>query len=433
MTEKEVYSNYAKMREVTTKGMEKKNCSFFKNQSKGNVQINCSGLYVKGEPFVLRGVGYQPIPIGKDGKNITHRQEMYNDARIYRDRDFPLIREMNANGIRVWSEVMNETFLDSAWNGGVNPLYVVMGFWINCNEDYSNSAIRQKYIDSFKDYVTKYKDHPAVLAWAIGNENNLPYCSYSSRLPHFYSLANELAKTAYEIEGESYHPVGVVNGDLGYLGIKSYNSDDSSLTYIDFWGMNVFPGETFGYWFDEYSLYTGKPLLITEYGIDAYDNINKKEYETTQSLWTIRQWREINSSKITIGSSVMEYSDEWWKAWSPTTQDYGGYLSPRHPDGYSNEEWWGIVRVKKNNSAGAIDIVEKRKIFFDFKTLWAKEGMYGDLNKDCKIDISDLAIVGKNYGFSGDDNWDKRADLNSDGKVNIIDLAIIGQYFGKKC
>ena len=116
-----------------------------------------------------------------------------------------------------------------------------MGFWINCHENYGDQTVRQNYINKFSEYVNKYKDHPAVLAWLLGNENNLDYCSSPDLIDEFYSLCNDLARIAFEIEGDEYHPVGIVNGDLWNIGVEAMHSDDDSLIYIDFGGSNVYP------------------------------------------------------------------------------------------------------------------------------------------------------------------------------------------------
>jgi hypothetical protein len=58
----------------------------------------------------------------------------------------------------------------------------------------------------------------------------------------------------------------------------------------------------------------------------------------------------------------------------------------------------------------------------------------GDVNKDCKVDIFDLAAVGLAYGsIPGNENWNPNADLNKNGVVNIFDLAIVGWNYGKEC
>jgi hypothetical protein len=343
-----------------------KECKRDKPDSTGRVKINCAGLFINDKPFTVKGVGYQPIPIGKTAESTEDRQEMYKNKDI-RERDFPLLRNMNANSIRTWSEVLSKSWLDDLFNNGTKSIDVLMGFWINCHENYGDQTIRQKYINKFSEYVNEYKDHPAVLAWLLGNENNLSYCSSPDYIDDFYSLCNELGQIAFEIEGDEYHPVGIVNGDLWNIGVEAMNSDDDFLIYIDFWGINVYPGESFGSWFEEYKLLSGKPLLITEYGIDALDNSKETEYQETHAEWVLNQWHEIDQADVTIGSTLMEYSDEWWKAGNPSLHDNGGYPTERHPDGYSNEEWWGVMRTIPE---GQVDKMEKRQVYYDLQKVW---------------------------------------------------------------
>ncbi|KYK27273.1 hypothetical protein AYK26_04010 [Euryarchaeota archaeon SM23-78] len=348
-----------------------KECIMYKPESTGPVKINCSGLFVNNQSFKAKGVGYQPIPIGLTADVPGGTDIIYDSPEIY-NRDFPLLREMNANTIRTWGKVTNTSFLDAAYNNGVNPIYVVMGFWINCYENYGDPAVRQNYIDEFTLYVNEFKDHPAVLVWALGNENNLDYCSNPAYIDDFYSLCNELARVAYEIEGSDYHPIGVVNGDLLSLGSAVYASDDASMNYTDFWGCNVFRGKSFGSFFYDYAALTGKPLLITEYGIDALNNTNYQEYEDVHADWVLSMWSEINNSNITIGSTLMAYSDEWWKTGNHWSHDYGGYPTGAHPDGFSNEEWWGVMRIALNASGGP-DIMQPRMVYYELKDAFYEE------------------------------------------------------------
>jgi len=349
-------------------------CKLYKPLSKGAVKINCSGLYVNNKTFQIKGVGYQPIPIGMTAKSIPDKQFMFNDIRI-RQRDFPLLRIMGANTIRTWSEVLNKTFMDDLYNNGSKPIYVLMGFWINCNEDYNSSTVRQKYINAFTNYVNEYKDSPAVLAWMIGNENNLAYCSASNVLDDFYSLANELAKIAYILEGEKYHPVAIINGDLGGIGDTFFRGDDESLNYTDFWGINSYRGRSFGSLFTDYKFLSGKPIVITEYGIDSLNNSNYMEMQDVQADWDLNQWNEIAANSL--GGTIMAYSDEWWKGadfgncGSDSTHDFScGHGDFPTPDGWSNEEWYGIMRTVPN--PGGADIMQPRQIYYEFRDIWSQ-------------------------------------------------------------
>ncbi|ODS37640.1 MAG: hypothetical protein A7315_03925 [Candidatus Altiarchaeales archaeon WOR_SM1_79] len=385
----EIYNDYLYMINCTPPPI-KKECKLYKPESKGHVKINCSGLYVNNKSFTVKGVGYQPIPIGMTANVPEGADVVFNSPEIY-NRDFPLLRKMNANTIRTWANVINKSFLDATYNNGTNPIYVVMGFWINCDDNYGDPAIWQEYINNFTTYVAKYKDHPAVLMWALGNENNLCTTNFNY-VDDFYSLCNELARAAYEIEGENYHPVGIVNGDLGYIGLNKLNSDDASLNYTDFWGSNVYPGRTFGTWFDDYSVLSGKPLLITEYGIDALNNTNKQEYEDVHAEWVLNQWNEINNANVTIGSILMAYSDEWWKVGSSNSHDYGGYPTDKHPDDYSNEEWWGVMRTVDNGTEP--DIMEPRKVYYALACEFSNS-VFCNSCSDCndKLNNYDCAVV----------------------------------------
>jgi len=380
----EIYEDY--LTEVPPDDRTPKPCMRGKPDSTGPVVLTCDGLMLNGKPFTIKGVGYQPIPIGLTAESFGDKQTMYDDERIYRDRDFPLLRRMGVNTIRTWGEVLSESFLDAAWNNGDHPLYVLMGFWINCREDYSDPVVRQRYREAFGSYVERYANHPAVLAWGIGNENNLGYCSTSSQVESFYSLGDELAQMAYEIEGSGYHPVGIINGDLLYIGLDIFGSEDIDLAHVDFWGCNVYPGESFGTWFTDFAIRSGKPVIITEYGIDALDNRIKQEYEDVQAQYDVSQWREITAAPNTLGAILMSYSDEWWKAGNPNAHDYDGYLTDRHPDGFSNEEWWGIVRITPGVGTD-VDTVTPRKVYYN---LGREFVMLGDMDGNGLLDSYDI-------------------------------------------
>lgn len=61
-----------------------------------------------------------------------------------------------------------------------------------------------------------------------------------------------------------------------------------------------------------------------------------------------------------------------------------------------------------------------------------KNPIVGDLNRDMRVDIKDLAIPAKGYGsYPGDPNWNPFADLNKDNRIDIKDLALIAKNYGK--
>jgi hypothetical protein len=55
-----------------------------------------------------------------------------------------------------------------------------------------------------------------------------------------------------------------------------------------------------------------------------------------------------------------------------------------------------------------------------------------DINRDGKVDITDVATVCKAFGSKpGASNWNPNSDLNFDGKIDMEDIALASRSFGK--
>jgi hypothetical protein len=59
--------------------------------------------------------------------------------------------------------------------------------------------------------------------------------------------------------------------------------------------------------------------------------------------------------------------------------------------------------------------------------------LLGDVNSDGVVDIRDIAIFGKAFGFyPGHPRWNPAADLDGNGIINILDGVKIAKNFGKE-
>ena len=121
-----------------------------------------------------------------------------------------------------------------------------------------------------------------------------------------------------------------------------------------------------------------------EYGIDAFDQTKGNEYEKigtpVQADYAEALWKEVAANSQTcVGATIMSYSDEWWKARyaadpacapdpDPGVQGPCGFQTGAQPDGYANEEWWGLVRIRDNGTEA--DTVEPRAAYYRLQTLW---------------------------------------------------------------
>jgi PKD repeat protein len=375
--------------------------AYGKPESTGPVRIDREArtLIVDNEPYSIKGVGYQPTPIGGSPPNP--------DNPDFYDRDFPLLVDMGCNTIRAWG-MPGINILNKAEEYGIK---VIAGFWMDLSADFNDPAVRDATKQQFTSFVNTYKDSPALLVWAIGNENNYHNGSYAD----YYGLCNELAEIAYQIEGDSYHPVIIVNGNLFNMGVHERDAEDLQLNYIDAWGCNVYlhyfsemdwNGDTRDF-FEVYGEKSLKPLIITEYGADAFYTTNRwslsgYEDETIQADWVQSNVLEIKAaSTVCSGSTIMAYSDEWWKYPNGDNfvQDRGGFYTGDWgdvaPDDYANEEYWGLVRIAPDGTWGAadgLDDVQPRQVYYTLQSIFTEEDVIADFTASPTSGIYPLMV-----------------------------------------
>jgi hypothetical protein len=183
----------------------------------------------------------------------------------------PVLRTLGANAVRLyhWEKTPDHfNFLDQAFNGGLNPIYVIAGYWINegLNIDpVSPTNVRNQIKADFQEMVAAHKDHPAILMWSVGHNLNLPD-AYGKNLSHLFSLINELAEAAHLEEGTKAHPVT-------QPGNQNPVSHPGRLRncgpYPGYLGANVYQGNSSAPCSGDCAITRNRCAL--EYGIDAYD------------------------------------------------------------------------------------------------------------------------------------------------------------------
>jgi len=323
-------------------------------------------LFVNGEPFVIRGVSYSPTPVGK---SPTSGYNWWNDPETYLN-DFPLIREMGANTIRTYGSDATREALDNAY---ANGLYVIMGHWVNYYLNLSIESNRRSEMEKYLTFVRKWKNHPAVLMWSFGNEVEYNYLGAGSgrNLEDWYTLLEETCE-AIKLE-DNLHPTTYSHVDRlgpGGIGDSSVRADDASLRALDVWSVNSYRGRSFGTLFEEYAGLSQKPMLLSEWGCDAWNGVSESEDQSMQADYIRSQWREIERNLapggVCLGGTVFEWSDEWWKAGLPSSHEATSqWQNPNYDDPNMNEEWWGITAV----SAGTY-MKEPRMAYYTLADLW---------------------------------------------------------------
>lgn len=166
------------------------------------------------------------------------------------------IPKYGGNSLRTYSVDENtQAVLDSAME---LKLTVCLGIWINRETDgfnYDDPVAVQKQFDKIKEQVIKYKDHPAVLMWGIGNEVDSRYTNYK-----VWNAINEVAEMIHEVD--PYHPTTTVLAGADPVDIKEIISRAPA---IDILGVNSYSPiihaqeKIAGAGWD-------KPYMITEWG-----------------------------------------------------------------------------------------------------------------------------------------------------------------------
>lgn len=118
-------------------------------------------ILVNGRPFYIRGVSFSTNE-GPDDPS-----EPLSPSRL--SFHFRRIRGLGANSIRRYGyDADTAAVLDAAWR---HNLMVILGFWLDHDVDY---LMDQRQLDRYRariqEWVMRFRTHPAVLTWVLGNE-----------------------------------------------------------------------------------------------------------------------------------------------------------------------------------------------------------------------------------------------------------------------
>lgn len=174
------------------------------------------------------------------------------------DGDKALLAERGGNSARTWG-VGDDTLgrLDDAHKHG---LTVAVGIWLGHERhgfSYDDPKQVREQFEAARDAVMKFKDHPAVLVWGVGNEME-EYAATTK--PKIWKAVNDIAKMIKELDPN--HPTMTVVAEIGGDRVASIHEQCPD---IDIVGINSYGGVTSIP--ARYKEAGGtKPYLITEFG-----------------------------------------------------------------------------------------------------------------------------------------------------------------------
>lgn len=354
-----------------------------------NVKSDTDGqkLSVNGKDFFVNGMNWDYIPIGN---NFNYSLWKQSDEIIIAalNNEMPLLKNMGVNTIRQYTGVPAKWITYIYENYGIytmlNHSFGRYGLTLNGkwtpNTDYSNPLVREILMKEVKAMVNEYKSTPGLLLFLLGNENNyglfwrgaetenVPVQDRKSTKDayHLYKLFNDAVKEMKSIDAS--HPMAICNGDLLFADIIAKECSD-----VDIIGINAYRGLTFTDLYARAKKEIGKPVLLTEFGADAFNTLANNEDQEYQAKVLVSNWKEIYANAAGMGKSgnslggfTFQFSDGWWKTGQTTNLDEhdataswsnGGYINDyKKGQNNMNEEWFGICAKGKTNERGTYDV-----------------------------------------------------------------------------
>lgn len=474
--------------------------------NKTTVEIMNRTMYVNGEVFNIQGMCYSPVPI-RESPSYPPMGDYFTEdyAYIWR-RDIPLLKAMGVNTVRIygWAQRSDHTaFLDEL---ALHGMYAMLTYFVpnGVDFDYTDPAVREVVVSNFTTQVLRYGSHDAILSWSFGNELNGPWnklmdafnkigkcgwtqgtcwqirnptptCKAASRCL-FSGLLGMINDACGNATAVLKRPCTSALADVDFLvdpdpqySRVSWYSD--LVPNVGFWAMQLYRGYSFGTYFSDYEKSTTKypkPMVVTEFGVDAYNdpcgwtetrtsyctNIpdDPKDHrggvknttnftacketnlklinctlpgETAQERYDVNCAQELianypnNHTKkgSVLGGFLMAWVDEFWKGFATQDMCYckpcdprdidkcnpadypgkacctgkphwtcpngdaswhglcGYWLPGSTPDGYVNEEWFGVTEPITCNFSDMYgghnaDVLSIRPVYYAMQHLW---------------------------------------------------------------
>ncbi|MDI4665444.1 glycosyl hydrolase [Xanthobacter autotrophicus] len=120
------------------------------------------------------------------------------------------LKALGANTIRTYGQEPGE-ILDAAQRAG---LKVIVGLWLGhprLGFDYANRAAVAQQLETLRHMVERYRTHPALLMWGIGNEVEVDLTPEDAMA--VWPAIEEAAKLAKTLDGQ--HPTLVALAEVG--------------------------------------------------------------------------------------------------------------------------------------------------------------------------------------------------------------------------
>jgi GT2 family glycosyltransferase len=249
-------------------------------------------LYQGRDKFLIRGVTYGTFAPNEHGG--------YPELEQVR-RDFIKMRECGVNTVRIYTEPPAYLLDEAAKHG----LYVIVGLaWTQHVCFLDDAELIRSIKQSVCESVRRLKEHPAVLAVALGNEIPAAIVRWHGR------------EAIEEFLKDLYHDVKREAPSLMCTYVNFPPTDYLDLSFLDFVCFNVFLHHV-----RDFRAYVAKlqhiagnrPLVLSEVGMDSI-----REGEQAQAEFLDSHIRAAFADGA-AGVCVFSWTDDWWRGGNQIT------------------------------------------------------------------------------------------------------------------
>ncbi|WP_439883322.1 glycoside hydrolase family 2 TIM barrel-domain containing protein [Pontibacter sp. MBLB2868] len=323
------------------------------------IWVSCSTKTPVQEKYVRRD---RKVEIVKEGNSFV----LYRNGKPYFIKGaagydyYDRLAQYGGNSIRVWHTDDAQKILDEAQKNG---LTVTLGLWMAREREgfnyYDKESVAEQ-LEELKQVVVKFKDHPALLMWGIGNEL---YADGSN--VKVWDAVNGVAEMIHEVDPDHPTTTTIMN-----VPDKVVNLIVDRCPALDVLSINSFGGlNSLG---DEIAKtdWTG-PYIVSEFGARGY----WESYYT----WWMAPIEQTSSEKAEFAKqryqkSVLDNQDKCLGSyvflWGSKQETTGTWFSLFHKKGEETElvhvmqEMW-TGRESKNRSPYIAFVTLDQKYAFD--------------------------------------------------------------------
>lgn len=236
-------------------------------------------LVREGKPYLVRGAGVAGVGL-------------------------ETLAKRGGNSVRTWGIEDGQSTLDEAEKYG---LTVSMGLPVAAERfgfDYDDPESKAEQRENVRAAVLKYKDHPALLAWIIGNELDMSFTNH-----RVYDEINELSQMIHELDPNHVTTTTITALDRETVELVREKAPDLDFISIQAYGALALMPKAIAY------LGQG-PFMVTEWGPLGHWEVGKTRWDaaieptsTEKARHFLRQYRDLILPYL--GPSLGSYAFLW--------------------------------------------------------------------------------------------------------------------------